>query len=140
MRQEIKEADPMGRMILWLALIVILVAIPLSLGVTQRHAIRPSAEPNWQLSMTPEIQLGVRDKYGALGTYTAVFVVNGPNGSTYRAQQQPNDLGWCFVYFPMSFQAFGAPGNYLWHAEVNGNIVVQGQFRMTNNSVTAAGY
>lgn len=104
-----------------------------------RFIARPSAgRVSWQYSMTPEVQLAVRDKYGALGSYTVRFVVTREGGANVQLSRNGNGDGWTAVYFPTDFQTYGQPGRYRWHAAVNGKTVATGTFSMTRDGVRVA--
>ncbi len=85
--------------------------------------------PSWQGSVSPCVRLGVRDKFGELGSYTAVFAVTAPDGRVYNATKnvKGNDFG--YVLFPEDFGAsWSRPGAYSYSCKVNGSVSYQGKF------------
>jgi len=99
------------------------------------------AAPIWQQSVSQKVTLGVRDKFGELGKYTAKFVVTTQLGEIYtRTIEVPKgDFGGNFGYveFPSSqFKSEGreAPPNadpgriYSWEVQVGGRSVTSGKF------------
>ena len=90
------------------------------------------AAPSWQSSMsTPVIELGVRDKYGELGDYTARFEVTGPNGLKLTKDLRVKAGEFGYLTFPRDFgqgAEYAAPGHYRWRVVVDGRQVVGGRF------------
>ena len=103
----------------------------------------PSAQAQtWMVSTTAYIKLGVLDKYGQLGSYTATFVVhNEKTGKDYLLVKElaKNQTG-VDVLFPTEpsdpdyFKtesgeaASAAPGRYTWECRVKGVKAVGGRF------------
>ncbi len=83
---------------------------------------------NWQYSITPSIQLGVRDKFGEKGSYTAVFNVTMPDRKTVRTTRKVSADGFGYVTFPQDFNADVPTGRYTWRCVVGGEVAVQGRF------------
>ncbi|MDO7847555.1 hypothetical protein Q5H92_14390 [Hymenobacter sp. M29] len=96
----------------------------------------------WMVSTTAQIKLGILDKYGQLGPYTATFVVhNEKTGKDYFLVKQlvKNQTG-IDVLFPTdpsdpdyfkteSGEAANAtPGRYTWECRVKGVKAVSGRF------------
>ena len=96
----------------------------------------------WMVSTTAQIKLGILDKYGQLGPYTATFVVhNEKTGKDYFLVKQlvKNQTG-IDVLFPTDpadpeyFKTEGGeaanatPGRYTWECRVKGVRAVSGRF------------
>ncbi|WP_201978657.1 hypothetical protein [Hymenobacter rubidus] len=96
----------------------------------------------WMVSTTAQIKLGILDKYGQLGPYTATFVVhNEKTGKDYFLVKElaRNQTG-IDVLFPTDpsdpnyFKtesgeaANAAPGRYTWECRVKGVKAVGGRF------------
>lgn len=92
---------------------------------------RGKTEVVWQQSEGVTVQLGVRDKYGALNKYKALFVVTVKNGKDYQVEKQINSGDWGYVYFPDDFKVYGEPGDYTWKCFVDGKVVTNGKFSLT---------
>lgn len=143
--------------------------MPLStLGFSFRlvHAIRaaalafvlmmaaPSAAhaQTWMVSTDAYIKMGVVDKFGQLGAYSAKFIVtNQTTGKSYvLVKQVSNGRNGVDVIFPSEptepdyFKteageaANSKPGSYTWECQVGGKRVVGGRFEFpaTNNDVS----
>lgn len=106
----------------------------------------------WMVSTTTQVKLGVLDKYGALGQYTATFVVREEKtGKEYSLTKQvlKGESG-LDVLFPTEpseaayFQneagvgATAVAGAYTWECRVNGKRAVGGRFTFpqVSNDVT----
>ena len=96
----------------------------------------------WMVSTTAQIKLGILDKYGQLGPYTATFVVHSDKtGKDYFLVKQltQNQTG-IDVLFPTDpsdpdyFKsesgeaAVATPGRYTWECRVKGVRAVSGRF------------
>lgn len=106
----------------------------------------------WLVSTDPFVKIGVSDKFGQLGAYTAKFVVtNQTSGKEYTlVRQVEKGQNGVDVIFPSPateadfFQtsagiaATASPGNYVWQCEVSGKKVAGGRFVMPTvaNDVT----
>ena len=106
----------------------------------------------WMVSTTAQIKLGVLDKYGQLGAYTATFVVhNERTGKDYSLVKEiPNGQTGVDVLFPTDpsdpdyFKAEtgeaanATPGRYTWECRVKGLRAVGGRFMFpeVGNDVT----
>jgi hypothetical protein len=121
-------------------------------------ALRPSTEAQaqtWMVSTTAHIKLGILDKYGQLGQYSATFVVrNEKTGKEYLLvkQLEKNQTG-IDVLFPTEASepdyfksdageaAKATPGRYTWECRVNGKKAVGGHFVFpeVGNDVTVLG-
>ena len=116
---------------------------------TQVHA------QTWMVSTTAHIKLGILDKYGQLGPYTATFVVhNEKTGKDYILVKElvKNQTG-IDVLFPSEpteadyfktadGEAAGpTPGRYTWECRVRGEKAVSGRFTFpeTGNDITLIG-
>ncbi|TGE16850.1 hypothetical protein [Hymenobacter elongatus] len=106
----------------------------------------------WMVSTDAYIKMGVMDKFGQLGTYTARFVVisqtsgkefilvkqieKGQNGIDVIFPSEPADAD----YFKTESgeAAKGTPGRYTWECQVAGKKVVGGRFTFpeVGNDVT----
>ena len=98
----------------------------------------------WMVSTDPYIKLGVMDKFGQLGAYTAKFVVtNQTTGKAYFLVKEITDgKNGVDVIFPSEpsepdyFKsesgeaARATPGRYVWECQVGGKKVVSGRFTM----------
>jgi hypothetical protein len=129
-------------------------AVLLTLLVGSLFASSAHAQ-TWMVSTTPYIKLGVLDKYNALGSYSAVFIVtNEKNGQEYLLTKQvPKGENGVDVFFPTepsdpeyfkNMQGLAAqptPGRYHWECRVNGKKAVGGFFVFpeTGNDVTVVG-
>ena len=116
-------------------------------------AAAPSAHAQtWMVSTTAQIKLGILDKYGQLGPYTATFVVHsersgkdyflvkeltkGQTGVDILFPTDPSDPD----YFKTETgeAAAATPGRYTWECRVKGNKAVGGHFTFpeVGNDVT----
>lgn len=113
----------------------------------------PSAKAQtWMVSTTAQVKLGILDKYGQLGPYTATFVVhNERTGKDYLLIKDlaPGQTG-VDVLFPSDpsdpnyFKsatgeaASATPGRYTWQCQVKGVKAVGGRFDLpeVGNDVT----
>jgi hypothetical protein len=86
-----------------------------------------SASAQWQQSISPNVQLGIRSKNGE-SSYVAEFIVTGPDGSSKSVRQRVRADDFGYVTFPEDFGSYFSPGNYRWKARVAGKDVVGGQF------------
>lgn len=87
------------------------------------------ATPAWQQSQDATFELGVRDKYGELKEYDAVFIVK-IHGKEYKATRHVKGDGFSMVYFPKDFKATSVPGKYAWECLVGGKVVATGDFKI----------
>ncbi|UOG76262.1 hypothetical protein MTX78_06595 [Hymenobacter tibetensis] len=111
-----------------------------------------SQAQTWMVSTDAFMKLGVMDKFGSLGTYTAKFVVtNNTSGKTYFLTKEiasgQNGIDVVFPSEPTEADYFKAesgeaaralPGPYTWECQVSGKKVVGGKFSFpeTFNDVT----
>jgi hypothetical protein len=87
---------------------------------------------DWQQSKSTSIVLGVRDKYGELGSYVAVYVVTGPDKKKYRLRKQVYGTDWGYVTFPDDFGEMPSVGGmYSVDCLVDGKVVTKDAFRYT---------
>jgi hypothetical protein len=92
------------------------------------------AQPiQWQQSVHPMYQLGIRDKFGQLSAYDAAFTVT--DGTHYWQKViHVSRNEWGFVVFPDEFNG-ASPAlpnrEYKWQAEVLGSVVLSGTFTLT---------
>ena len=96
----------------------------------------------WMVSTTGQIKLGILDKYGQLGSYTATFVVHSERtGKDYfLVKELPKGTPGVDVLFPTDpsdsdyFKAEtgesvnALPGRYTWECRVKGVKAVGGRF------------
>lgn len=96
----------------------------------------------WMVSTTAQVKLGVLDKFGSLGQYTATFVVREEkSGKEYfLTKQVPKGESGIDVLFPTeaseaeyfkTAEGTGAvvvPGPYTWECRVGGKRAVGGRF------------
>lgn len=105
----------------------------------------------WMVSTDAYIKLGVMDKYGQLGTYTAKFVVTSDTGKQYilvkEVEKGQNGVDVMYPADPTNGDYFKTdaneaarttPGRYTWECQVAGKKVVSGRFEFptTANDVT----
>ncbi|KAA9339069.1 hypothetical protein F0P96_00060 [Hymenobacter busanensis] len=111
-----------------------------------------SRAQTWLVSTDPYVKLGVMDKFGQLGAYTAKFVVTNQNtGKEYslvkEVEKGQNGVDVIFPtpateaeYFKTESGEAGRaqPGRYVWQCQVAGKKVVGGRFEIPNvaNDVT----
>lgn len=114
-----------------------------------------SKAQTWLVSTDAYVKLGVVDKFGQLGAYTAKFVVIHQNtGKEYTLVKQipagQNGVDVIFPSEPTEADYFktdrneagkSAPGNYTWECQVGGKKVVGGRFSFSEvaNDVTLVG-
>jgi hypothetical protein len=105
--------------------------------------VAPSAHAQtWMVSTTAQIKLGILDKYGQLGPYTATFVVHSEKtGKDYflvkELTQNQTGVDVLFPTEPTDPQYFktetgeaaaATPGRYTWECRVKGVRAVSGRF------------
>lgn len=106
----------------------------------------------WMVSTDAFMKLGVMDKFGTLGAYSAKFVVtNTTSGKAYILVKEvtggQNGIDVVFPSEPSEPDYFKAdtgeaaralPGSYVWECQVGGKKVVSGKFSFpqTANDVT----
>jgi hypothetical protein len=106
----------------------------------------------WMVSTDAYLKLGVMDKFGQLGGYSAKFIVtNETNGKAYILVKQvtggQNGVDVIFPSEPSEPDYFrtesgeaarSLPGRYVWECQVSGKRVVSGKFILpeTTNDVT----
>lgn len=105
-------------------------------------AAAPAHAQTWMVSTTAQIKLGVLDKYGQLGSYTATFVVhNERTGKDYFLVKEmikgQSGVDVLFPTEPSDPEYFKAetgeaanaiPGRYTWECRVKGTKAVGGKF------------
>ena len=112
----------------------------------------PARAQTWMVSTTAQIKLGVLDKYGQLGPYTAIFVVHSEKtGKDYLLVKElakgqtgvdvlfPTDPSDPEYFKAESGEAASAiPGRYTWECRVKGVKAVGGRFTLPEvaNDVT----
>ncbi|TYZ07579.1 hypothetical protein FY528_14545 [Hymenobacter lutimineralis] len=117
-------------------------------------AMRPATAQaqTWMVSTDAYIRLGVMDKFGILGTYTAKFMVtNQATGKVYiltkEIEKGQNGADVMYPADPTNGDYFkseageaakATPGRYVWECQVTGKRVVSGRFEFpeTANDVT----
>ena len=122
--------SPAGRVLGLLALFFLLAGAPKAQAQT------------WMVSTNAQIKLGILDKYGQLGSYTATFIVHSERtGKDYYlvkelAKGQPG-VDVLFPTDPSDAEYFKAetgeaanaiPGRYTWECRVKGLKAVGGRF------------
>ena len=122
--------SPAGRVLSLLALFFLLAGAPKAQAQT------------WMVSTNAQIKLGILDKYGQLGSYTATFIVHSERtGKDYYlvkelAKGQPG-VDVLFPTDPSDAEYFKAetgeaanatPGRYTWECRVKGLKAVGGRF------------
>lgn len=114
-----------------------------------------SQAQTWLVSTDAYVKLGVMDKFGQLGAYTAKFVViNQDTGKEYTLSKQiAKGQSGIDVIFPSEASesdyfktdrgeaARATPGRYTWECQVSGKKVVGGRFSFSEvaNDVTLLG-
>lgn len=102
----------------------------------------PARAQTWMVSTTAQIKLGVLDKYGQIGPYTATFVVHSERTGKdyYLVKELAKGQTGVDVLFPTDptdpeyFKsetgeaANPAPGRYTWECRVKGVKAVGGKF------------
>ena len=76
----------------------------------------------------PVVELGVRNKTRSLDKFTAVWIVNAPDGRRYEAKATVERLNIGIVRFPDDFQTYSKPGQYSWKCLVEGRLAAAGSF------------
>lgn len=117
---------------------VVLFLIALSVAVAVIHVRNVYAAKSvapWQFSEVPEVQLGVRDKFGQ-GNYKAEFVVVGRKGEPYRFSRRVLRDEFSYAVFPQDFGGYAEAGKYTWKCIVNGKAVVTGKFELGYSTLT----
>ena len=125
-----KRLPPAGQVLGLLALIFLLAGAPRAKAQT------------WMVSTNAQIKLGILDKYGQLGTYTATFVVHsertgkdyflvkglgkGQPGVDVLFPTDPSDPDYFKAETGESANA--TPGRYTWECRVKGVKAVGGRF------------
>ncbi|MHB9106925.1 MAG: hypothetical protein ACYDCO_07710 [Armatimonadota bacterium] len=123
------------RILVIASVVLLLSGVGVCLFMLKLHAQAPRTEVTWQSSQSPQVQLGVRDKFGEMGGYTADFVVIGPKKAKYHEYKKVGGDDWGYIIFPRDFEVWGEPGKYTWKCLVNGKPVVEGKFRFTSSGV-----
>ncbi|MGB5013736.1 MAG: hypothetical protein WBO68_06860, partial [Pyrinomonadaceae bacterium] len=73
--------------------------------------------------------LGVRDKWGTMGSFTAKFVAT-IGKKTYRGQMSSSQDNWAYIDFPREFQGSGPKaGTYRVTFYVKGVVIARDRFR-----------
>lgn len=132
--------SPAGRVLGLLAFVLLLAGAPRAQAQT------------WMVSTNAQIKLGILDKYGQLGAYTATFVVHSERtGKDYLlVKELPKGQPGVDVLFPTDpsdpdyFKAEtgeaanATPGRYTWECRVKGVKAVSGKFTFpeTANDIT----
>ncbi|MBS1796205.1 MAG: hypothetical protein JSS81_20295 [Acidobacteria bacterium] len=88
----------------------------------------------WQTSVDDSsrgnVVLGIRDKWGSLGRFTASFTVTGPNGKTFRGRTTTTGDEWAYINFPGEFSGGAkAGGTYRVVFYANGVVIGRDRFR-----------
>ncbi|AWM35105.1 hypothetical protein [Hymenobacter nivis] len=123
-----------------------------TLALLWMAAPAPVRAQTWMVSTTAHVTLGVLDKYGQLGPYTATFVVhNEDTGKDYQLvraiEKGQNGVDVLFPSEGSSVDYFKAstgqaapatPGRYTWECLVKGKRAVGGHFALpeVGNDVT----
>ena len=87
-----------------------------------------SAEPTWQSSTSTTVQLGVRDKYGSIGKYTATFIVTDPDKKEFTTSITVKNDDFGYVTFPSDFKTYMKTGKFTWKCVVGGKAIFNGEF------------
>jgi len=120
---------------------LIVLSMVLDSGVFAQKSL--SDEADWQQSAGVSIKLGVRDKYGELESYSALFVVTDPDGKEYKAMAKGDARSFIssftYVYFPDGFEGEGgitvheskwypSPVIFSWKCIIGDKTVAKGKF------------
>ena len=114
----------------------------LALGLLLLGSAPTAQAQTWMVSTTAQIKMGILDKYGQLGPYTATFVVhNEKSGKDYllvkELAQGQTGVDVLFPTDPSDPQYFkteggeaavATPGRYTWECRVKGVRAVGGRF------------
>jgi hypothetical protein len=74
--------------------------------------------------------LGIRDKWGTLGSFTASYVVTAPSKKKFRARTTTTGDDWAYISFPGDFDGNSPPsGTYTVVFYANGLIVGRDKFK-----------
>jgi len=112
---------------------LIVALVLLSIAISVYCFAEEKTKVVWQQSEGVSVQLGVRDKYGSLKKYKALFVVKDKNGKEYKVEKDVENDKWGYVYFPDDFKVYGEVGDYTWKCFVDGKVVASGKFRLTTS-------
>ncbi|MEO6589057.1 MAG: hypothetical protein ABIP06_06995 [Pyrinomonadaceae bacterium] len=102
------------------------------------HAQRkrsPVKKASWQYSVPTDISrgnltLGIRDKWGDMGSFNALFVVTAPSKKVFRARTSTTGDEWAYVNFPDDFDGNPiASGTYTVVFYANGVVIGRSKFR-----------
>jgi hypothetical protein len=94
------------------------------------------AEPSWQEADGAIVELGIRDKYGDLGKYTATFIINAPDGKQHKVIKNVVGSDWGEAVFPKDFgSVYLQNGNYTYKKMVGNKVVGTGSFQYHNRSI-----
>lgn len=99
-------------------------------ATSNEHA---TAEPSWQGGVEVKVVavLGIRDKFGTLGSYDAVFIVTTPDNERVSKSIHTSESRSADLVFPDDFNTrWGRLGTYRWSAQVNGREVLYGSFQL----------
>lgn len=86
-------------------LALLIVSVNSTYAQSKRNRVK---DASWQYSVPPTLSrgsatLGIRDKYGDMGSFNALFVVTAPNKKVFRAQTTTTQDEWAYVNFPADF-------------------------------------
>jgi hypothetical protein len=109
-----------------------IVAITALVSARKGHAEDDLA---WQISQSPSVQLGIREKEGQLEAYEVLFVVMGPDGNERKAHKRVESSRFGYVNFPEEFGGYAPPGSYSWKCIVSNKVVVEGRFEYSRNTL-----
>jgi hypothetical protein len=109
---------------------VLLIVFVVSVSSCASRRLSPEAvsSANWQFSEDMSVELGIRDKSNALGSFTALFVVTDPEGIKHYAHARTRDGDFSYVTFPADFDTYQKGGRYSWKCMVASNAVAEGTF------------
>lgn len=141
-----------SRLSIWHRVVPVLRPLGLLLALWWLAPAPAAHAQTWMVSTTGQIKLGVLDKYGALGQYSATFVVRDEKtGKEYQIVRQvpkgENGIDVLFPTEPSDPDYFKGPngeaanptpgGKYTWECRVNGKRAVAGHFTFpeTGNEV-----
>jgi hypothetical protein len=115
-----------------LLLIIVLVSLP-----SDKSVARQSKEkPNWQASQSVAgLRLGIREKDGVIEPFDAMFIVTDSNGKEFKVTKRVETFMFGYVNFPNDFGGYAPSDSYRWKCIVNDEVVVEGRFEYTHNSI-----
>lgn len=118
----------------------LVIVLSMLLVIWHKASARPDESGlTWQTLSASSIHLGIRDKYGALGNYKALFIIKDSKGNKIQKLISVNGDDEGTVCYSMNTDGdFTFPanwaftGNYSWVCVVNNKVVSGGKFSKTH--------